>query len=262
MWCVRRFLVPALLPVLLAGGTLARCQTQEIQEKVPAELELLKRSANNLQQIGLAMHNYHDARKRLPTAAISKNGKALLSWRVAILPYFEAQPAVLAPPDAPRSFPYEALYKQFKLDEPWDSAHNKKLLDKMPDVFKSPAVKGKTTTTYYQVLTGPDTLFTGIQGRKFQTITDGTSLTILAVEAGEAVPWTKPADVPYDAKKPLPRLGGVSRTGFHILMCDGSARLVRPGFDERILRGAISPSGGEVIDLERLNPPEPSGKAG
>jgi hypothetical protein len=253
MWCVRRFLVPALLPALLVCGTRARCQTQELQENVQAELGLRKRSANNLQQIGLALHNYHDARKRFPAAAIYENGKALLSWRVAILPYFEAQPAVPAPPGAPRSFPYEALYKQFKLDEPWESAHNKRLLDQMPEVFKSPAVKGKTTTTYYQVLTGPDTVFTGSQGRKLQTITDGTSLTILAVEAGEAVPWTKPADVPYDAKKPLPRLGGISNTGFHILLCDGSARLVRPGFNERILRGAITPTGGEVINLEQLN---------
>jgi len=66
-------------------------------------------SSNNLKQIGLALHNYHDTYGTLPPAAIvDKKGKPLLSWRVAILPYIEQ----------------DNLYKQFKLDEPWDSKHN------------------------------------------------------------------------------------------------------------------------------------------
>jgi hypothetical protein len=258
MKCFRRFRVLALLPAVLVGGAIAAGQTQEIQEKTQAELTALKKSARNLQQIGLAMHNYHDAKKRLPPAAThdGQNGKSLLSWRVAILPYLEDKPAALAPPGTPRAFQYESLYKQFKLDEPWDSEHNKKLLPKMPAVYKSPAAKGETDKTYYQVLTGPDTIFAfmGNRGTPLQAITDGTSNTILAVEAGEAVPWTKPADVAYDAKKPLPKFGGISKAGFNILMCDGSTRLVRPGFNERIFRDAITPRGGEVADLDRLNP--------
>jgi hypothetical protein len=60
----------------------------------------------------------------LPTDIVDKNGKVLLSWRVLLLPYLEEG----------------ALYKQLKLDEPWDSKHNKKLLEKMPKVFASPRV--------------------------------------------------------------------------------------------------------------------------
>src|SRR5262245_56693586 len=76
--------------------------------------------ANNLKQIGVAMHTYHDKHRSFPAAAIyGKDGKALLSWRVALLPYLGL----------------EALYKEFKLDEPWDSAHNKRLLEKMPAVY-------------------------------------------------------------------------------------------------------------------------------
>jgi hypothetical protein len=255
---VRRFFMPAVLPAVWLFGTFAWCQTQEIQDNVQAELAALKKSAKNLQQIGLAMHNYHDAKKRLPPAATydGQNGKALLSWRVAILPYLEDKPAALAPPGTPRTFQYESLYKEFKLDEPWDSEHNKKLLAKMPAVYKSPTAKGKTDKTHYQVLTGPDTVFVfmGNRGTPLQAIADGTSNTVLAVEAAEAVPWTKPADVAYDAKKPLPKFGGISKAGFNILMCDGSTRLVRPGFNERIFRDAITPRGGEVADLNRLNP--------
>ena len=52
-------------------------------------------------------------------------GKALLSWRVALLPFLEEN----------------ELYKQFHLDEAWDSDHNKKLLAKMPRVFAPPGFR-------------------------------------------------------------------------------------------------------------------------
>src|SRR6185295_2767398 len=72
---------------------------------------------NNLKIIGLAMHNYHDTNQRFPAAAIyDKQGKPLLSWRVAILPYLNQK----------------QLYESFHLDEPWDSEHNRKLIPRMP----------------------------------------------------------------------------------------------------------------------------------
>ncbi|HYT87230.1 MAG TPA: TIGR03067 domain-containing protein [Gemmataceae bacterium] len=197
-------------------------------------------SANNLKQIGLAMHNYHDTYKKFPTNAIySKDGKPLLSWRVAILPFIDEN----------------ALYQQFKLDEPWDSEHNKKLLDKMPMVYApvGGAAAGPNTT-FYQVFTGPGTIFEGTTGIRLPAITDGTSNTILAVEAGKAVPWTKPDDIPFDPKKDLPTLGGLFKEGFNILMADGSVRFVRRGFDVPTLRAAITRNGGEVLDLDKLSP--------
>ncbi len=79
---------------------------------------------NNLKQIGLAMHNYESTFGTFPPAYIADKatGKPLLSWRVAILPFLEQ----------------DALYKQFHLDEPWDSAHNKTLIARMPPVYRSP----------------------------------------------------------------------------------------------------------------------------
>jgi Protein of unknown function (DUF1559) len=73
-------------------------------------------STNNLKQIALAFHSYHDATNGLPSNITDKDGKPLLSWRVAILPYVEES----------------QVYKQFNLEEPWDSATNKKLIEKMP----------------------------------------------------------------------------------------------------------------------------------
>src|SRR5262249_21734482 len=67
-------------------------------------------STNNLKQIALAMHSYHDTMGRFPPAIVrDKEGKPLYSWRVLLLPYLEQQ----------------NLYNQFKLDEPWDSEHNR-----------------------------------------------------------------------------------------------------------------------------------------
>ncbi len=77
-------------------------------------------SLNRMRQIGLAMLNYETAHKNFPAQAIhSKDGKPLLSWRVAILPELAQQ----------------ELYDQFYLDEPWDSEHNKPLIAKMPAVY-------------------------------------------------------------------------------------------------------------------------------
>jgi RNA polymerase sigma factor (sigma-70 family) len=197
------------------------------------------RSANNLKQLALGMHSYHDTMKHFPSPAIySEEGQPLLSWRVAILPYLGEQD----------------LYRQFKLDEPWDSAHNKKLLARMPEVFAAP-VRGKARRgyTFYQVFTGKGTVFPGPKGVRISDIIDGTSNTILIVEAGSAVPWTKPADLPYKAGQPLPKLGGLFGGGFNMAMADGSTRFVRPNFNPRVLRDLITRNGGEPVDPTQLD---------
>jgi hypothetical protein len=197
------------------------------------------RSQNNLKQIGLAMHNYHDALGRLPAQAIySNDGKPLLSWRVAILPYV-AQ---------------DNLYRAFKLDEPWDSPHNKKLLAQMPEVYAPPGIKTKEKfTTFYRVFVGPQTAFEGKKGHKLTDFTDGTSNTLLVVEAGQAVPWTKPEELPFNPKKALPKLGGIFNGNFNILLADGSARYVRKDFNKEALRAMITRNGGEPIGPDDLD---------
>jgi RNA polymerase sigma factor (sigma-70 family) len=190
-------------------------------------------SANNLKQITLAMHNYHDTNQAFPAAAIyDKNGKPLLSWRVAILPFIEQ----------------DVLFKEFKLDEPWDSEHNKKLLAQMPKVYGD-----KGTKTVYRVFHGRGAVFEGTKGIKLADITDGTSNTMLVVEAAEAVDWTKPDELEYDPEKKLPKLGGMFDNGFHIALADGSVRMLPHNVEEKLLRALITRNGGEVID--ESNPP-------
>jgi prepilin-type processing-associated H-X9-DG protein len=189
------------------------------------------RSANNLKQIGLAMHNYAAANGHLPPAAIvGPDGKTTHSWRVALLPYIEQ----------------DQLYKQYKLDEPWDSPNNLKVLQRIPKVYQADENSRGTDSSYY-VLTGKDTIFSGPQGTKFTEITDGTSNTILAVEAKENIPWTKPQDLDYSATQPVPKLGGFFPQGFNALFADGSVRFIMNSVAEQTLRAVITKAGGEVI---------------
>jgi hypothetical protein len=203
-----------------------------------AENRARTKSQNNLKQIALAMHNYESAYRTFPPAAVhSKDGKPLLSWRVLLLPYVEQQ----------------NLFMQFKLDEPWDSDHNKQLLAQMPETYAPVRGKARDHATYYQVFAGKDTIFDGIKGARIADITDGTSNTILIVEAGDPVPWTKPADLAYDADKPLPKLGGMLKDGFNFALADGSVQFCRKKFDDKIFRLMITRNDGQLIDVGKLN---------
>jgi hypothetical protein len=212
------------------------------------------RSINNLRQILLAFHNFHDTMGFMPPATIySQDGKPLLSWRVAILPYIEE----------------DKLYKQFKLDEPWDGPNNKKLLEKMPKVYAPIKTKTKQPyMTYYQVFTGPLAPFQmipdfskpfGARGPRLPaSFPDGTSNTLLVVEAAEAVPWSKPQDLVYDEKKPVPKLGAEFSGGFLGALGDGSVRFFPNKLDEQILRYLIMPADGMPIDWDAIEG-KPSG---
>jgi hypothetical protein len=64
--------------------------------------------------------------------------------------------------------------------------------------------------------------------------------------------WTKPADLPFDEKKPLPKLGGLFDGEFNVVLCDGSVMRVPKGADEKELKKFITPRDGNVIDVDKL----------
>jgi len=147
------------------------------------------------------------------------------------------------------------LFTQFKLEEPWDGAHNRKLLSRMPKVF-APTLR-KTTkpyTTYYQAFVGNGAGFERDQGFIYPAaFPDGLSNTIMLVEAA-AVPWTKPADLAYDPAKPLPRLGGQFADGFHVAMWRAEIHFFKKDFDRDEMRNVITRAGGEVMNFSKLEP--------
>jgi hypothetical protein len=210
----------------------------------------LKASHKNLEQLAFAMHDYAGANgNNLPGDILDKEGKPLLSWRVRLLLYITER-GPLAPPGAAVPRPYLALYKQFKLDEPWDSKHNLALLAKMPKVFASPRVivKGKGYTVY-QVFTGPDAVFNaGKTNYKIATIPDGTSNTLYVVETSKAVPWSKPADIPFDKDKDVPDISKAYGNRPLGAMMDGSVRVLDlKKIQPQTLKYAIMPADGNVL---------------
>jgi RNA polymerase sigma factor (sigma-70 family) len=166
---------------------------------------------------------------------------ALLSWRVALLPFLEE----------------DELYKQFRLDEPWDGPHNKKLLHKMPKVFAHPkGIGAEAGMTYYQVFVGEHAAFEKHRGMRLPSdFPDGLSNTILIVEGGTPVPWTKPEDLHYDADEPLPSVGGAFRDVFHTAMADGTVHTFEKTIPPEKLRLLITRDDGQPIDLASLEVP-------
>jgi hypothetical protein len=203
-------------------------------------------STNNLKQIALAMHNYHDVHKRLPPAVlVGSDGKTKHSWRVALLPYLEQQ----------------NLYNQYRFDEPWDSENNQKLLAQMPAVYRHPTVPGiagnRQSSSYY-VLTGKGGIFNdepAKSGTAFHEIPDGTSNTLFVVEAKRDIPWTKPEDISVDMEGQLPKLGGYARDGFAAAIADGSVRFLPQAIDPQILKAMFTAAGGEVVGREEWDAP-------
>jgi prepilin-type processing-associated H-X9-DG protein len=218
-------LMKAMMPAMQA----ARAQAMAVQ------------SQNNLRQIALALHSYHDTHRGFPPAVkLGPDGKTPHSWRVAILPFIEEQ----------------ALYNQYKFDEPWDSENNKKVAAAMPRIYRSINATNGANCTSYVVLTHADGVFNATpaaKGTELVSITDGTSNTVAVVEANAEIPWTKPEDLAIVDGQPLPTLGLPGAATFNVAFCDGSVqRLTTKLTDE--FRKLITKSDGNVVDLNALRP--------
>ncbi len=250
-----------------------------VQPDDPLE-EMGKRTLvrRNLRSLAKALKRYDEEAGHMPAPAITdKAGKPLLSWRVAILPYLGEG----------------KLFEQFKQDEPWDSAHNKKLLAKMPRAFAPVGIKTRQpNSTFYQVFVGPGALYSAyylpVSGGVWRPLApigdvpavpmppgamtppdrkksglpsfaddlqDEGDMTILVVEADTSVPWTKPEDIPYDAKKPIPALGGQFANVFHAAFVNGTVGTLSKTTSTPNLRFCINPLGGDLTADEESETP-------
>ncbi len=239
-------------------------------------------------RVSAALEAYQKDKGTFPPAAIyDKNGKPLLSWRVLILPYMEQRPGDLPQigngpfgyveksvgpvikdaPDRQNLKTFEDLYKQFKLDEPWDSLNNKKLIERMPQMYRIDFAATNyrmqnNWKTGMQVFTGPGTLFPGQNAVSKGQVKDGLESTIAVVFRDDplsAVPWTKPADIPFSADKRLPKLFSIppgsqggkppAPKGVFVIMADGQSRKLPPDFDEKAFKGLVTIDGGESVKV-------------
>jgi len=189
-------------------------------------------AANQLRQLGLALHMYHDEHRAFPPRRHSgADGTGGLSWRVQILPMLG----------------HDELYQRFHLDEPWDSKHNQKLIKEMPEVFRSPSADLHEGHTNFLAIEHPDAALGEDEPVGFREITDGTSSTILLVESDPdaAVIWTRPKDLAFDPESPLTALGGVYEGGFHVLRADAAIELLPADIAPDRLTALVTRAGGE-----------------
>ena len=124
----------------------------------------------------------------------------------------------------------------------------------MPAVYPLPQPKNpEPGTTTYRVFVGDGALFEEGKGTGVQTVTDGTSNTIMVVESKDAVPWTKPDDLKFDpdAKPSLYGAGSPHPGGFNAAFADGSVRFIKNTVNPDVWKALITRAGGEVITADR-----------
>lgn len=190
---------------------------------------------NNFKEIGLAALHYHDTFGEFPfpngRSEVPEAERDKLSWRVHLLPYLDQYP----------------LYEQFRLDQPWDSEHNKALLEKMPEVYKL-SDEAKPGHTQFVVPAGKGFVGEGAGAIRIRDIIDGTSNTLMGVTVvpEKAVPWTKPGGFEIEPKNASKILGGAPK-GFWGLFGDGRVLSLDPNIDAESLKALLTIAGGERI---------------
>jgi prepilin-type processing-associated H-X9-DG protein len=224
------------LGLFLCGGVLVALLLPAVQ----AAREAARRTqcSNNLKQIGLAMHNYHDATGSFPPAyVVDGTGKPMHSWRVLILPYLE----------------HAHIFNRYDQTQPWDSPANRQLLSEMPSTYQCQSSGQGGQNTSYVVVRGAETIFDADKPCKIASITDGTSNTILVVEAPHAnIPWTEPRDLDF-AQLNMVINGGANSPhsdhpgGTNVLLADGSVRYLSSSIAPENLRAMLTKAGNEMI---------------
>ena len=193
----------------------------------------------NLKAIGFALHGFHDANFKYPAAAIvePKTGRRLLSWRVAILPLLDQQ----------------ALYARFKLDEPWDSENNKKLVAEMPAVYATPGAAAGVT--HYRVFIGEVPYWDWSKGRALTEISTGSSNTGAVFVTAKGIPWTQPEEPDADLKAlPVEALRFTDGKS-PVLYYDGTVRLMeRNTLVTALMVGWFEAARGKVL-VNTFKPP-------
>jgi prepilin-type processing-associated H-X9-DG protein len=220
------------------GGVLVALLLPAVQ----AAREAARRAScsNNLKQIALAMHNYHDTYQAFPPAfTVDAEGNKLHSWRTLILPFLEQS----------------ALYNQIDLNKPWDAPENQDVADVPIPTYRCPSdPDGMSPYTDYMVIVGPGTIFEGEQPIKMQQITDGTSNTIMVVEVkGQQVHWMEPTDLTLDQMQMAINSGPTEPGsnhlgGVNVAMADGAVRFIAATINPNMLRNLITRNDGQVVN--------------
>ena len=225
----------ALLKVLLwglAGGLLVALMLPNLRRgREPSRRTQCK---NNLKQIGLALHSYHDAYGSFPPAyTVDSEGRPLHSWRTLLLPYLE----------------HSNLYQQIDFSKPWNDPVNAAAFETSINIFQCPSSSIPKNHTTYLGVSGPDSFFNATAARIISDITDGTSntLTVVEVPYDQSVPWMAPQDADEASILQLTENSKLAHTyGYQGLIADGSVRFISARIDRSTLGALLTISADDV----------------
>ncbi len=212
-------------------------QSAATQESIVADQPLTPKASrqqaiDKLTAIGSALEAYLEKEGHYPPPAIyGARKEPLLSWRVALLPYLG----------------HAELYQQFNLSEPWNSQHNRGLLERMPAVFASADVEASKTS--FLLPTGSATAFFGRRGITRRMIEDGAENTVLLLEVDppRAVPWTAPEDHAVNLRSPTDGLGSTRGGGFLVVWGGGAVNWVPVVTPVPKLQAIFTPDAGDGV---------------
>lgn len=188
---------------------------------------------NNLKQIGIALHGYHDVYHTFPPAyTVDASGRRLHSWRTLILPFLEQQ----------------SLYDLIDLSKPWDDPANAEAFNATVPNYRCPAIDRPPNHTTYVATAAPDACICSAEPRALSDITDPYDQTLLLIEVDSAhsVPWMAPVDA--DEKSFLdigPKSALAHAEGMNVLFVDGSARFLNAETSAAVRRTLITIAGND-----------------
>lgn len=189
-------------------------------------------ATNNLRQIGLALHNYHETYGMFPPAVVNdENGRPLYSGRVLLLPFMEQA----------------GLFQAFDKSKAWDSPENYAVSQASILAFQDPAnTTGSPARADLVFVTGPGTTFDGVKAARFADIHDGLSQTIGVVETNAGPDsWAAPGD--WDASSGAVPIGNQPNRGLLVLFLDGSVQSLKPQYVAQNLRALAGIQDGQIV---------------
>ena len=219
----------------------------EKQRQETVRQNSLQQCSEYIKKIELSLHDYLDSNSMCfpPLYTVAQDGKPLHSWRVLLLPFLGEQD----------------LYEKIRLDEPWDSNHNKQFHSRMPSVYQCPSNSRKGCC--YSVIAGkgfvPDRSGQGRYIREFMgEFIGGTSNVIAIVEVKEPFNWMDPtADVDLEEllkgiNSPRGRVSSFHTGGMNVGMFDGAVWFFPDSVETDVLRSLAEPADDKGIGVEYI----------
>ena len=184
----------------------------------------------NLRRITLAMLIYERRHGTLPPAyTVDANGNPLHSWRVLLLPYLGET----------------ELFGKLRLDEPWDSQHNRPFHDAALAIYQCPTIELRPGQTTYSVVVGEKTAFRAGEGKSLDDL--GMNL-ILVVERAQPVCWMDPTSKLAESvafkginrrEEDVDGIGSPHPGGVNAGHRDGNVRFISETLDPLLLQGLL-----------------------